>query len=216
MFMIIVMILSFVMFLKLFMTFGKGAKNAKTLPTVAEQEQKMDMKDIEKLISQEILSESEKMKNVEHVEKLDKEIVLIKKHFPNFSPDLFLTKSEEIFDSVLNAFANAHHHTLIEKLTEKLYKSFGEQMQKRENANFKQEILIKHKKTAIETIQVLANKAKVFISFDVAQMSAIINSDGVSFDNPKRIYRDVIYKWIFDSKIDDEKWILSQTSCVEK
>lgn len=226
MFMIVVMILAFVMFLFLFREFGKKRGNEQEISAFdspdssktqkTDEKNKLTINDIEKILSS--IKKDQTEEQVLNVKsgRLSGEIEAIKKYFPGFLPEVFLAKSEEVFDSVLNAFANSHYHTLKEKLTENLFEKFGEQIKKRESRNLRQEILIRHKKTTIEKIQVLANKVKLFVAFDVAQMSAIINADGVSSDNPKRIYRDIIHKWIFDSKIDNEKWVLSQTSAVEK
>ena len=215
MFMIIVAVLAFLMLFKLFKEFGK-TKNEQIMTTTDVEKEKMTRAAIEEFISS-------INKNAENTEKitvadsqLSSDIIALQQLHPGFLPETFLTKAEEMFDSVFNAFANSHHHTLKEMLTADLYEGFADQIKKREEGNLRQEILIKHKKTALEKIQLLANKARLFVTFDVSQMSAIINSDGISFDNPKRLYRDVIHKWIFERKTNEESWILSNTSSAEK
>ncbi|MBR1480299.1 MAG: hypothetical protein IJ599_05450 [Alphaproteobacteria bacterium] len=61
----------------------------------------------------------------------------------------------------------------------------------------------------------LAEKVRMFVTFEVSQMSAMIDVDGVSPDNPKRLYREVIHKWIFEREFDKNSWILSKLSSAE-
>ena len=211
----IIAILAFFVIFKLFKEFGKTKDAQATMANDIEKE-KLKRAVMDNIVNS-INSNSECYeKTQEDNDVLEKEVASLQDRFPGFLIVSFLTKAEEIFDTIFNAFANSHHHTLKNMLTEPLYESFAEQIKKREEANLRQEILIKHKKTTMEKIQLLANKAKIFVSFDVSQMSAIINSDGASFDNPKRIYRDVLHKWVFERDTGDESWILSKTSSVEK
>ncbi|MDR1234015.1 MAG: TIM44-like domain-containing protein [Holosporales bacterium] len=141
--------------------------------------------------------------------------ILLKQKFPDFVLADFLNESEIVFDSIFQAFAAADCDVLKINLSSPLYNGFIEQIQKRNDLNLKQEILIKHIKTTLNKAQMLVTKAKLFVSFEVSQMSAILNSDNVSFDNPKKIYRSVVHSWIFERKYEAEKWILAKTSCVE-
>ncbi|MDR3031489.1 MAG: Tim44/TimA family putative adaptor protein [Holosporales bacterium] len=202
MFTIFLAILSFFVLAKLFSTFGKYANSSK-------KEYKNDSR-IKRAIS------NGKIVNQKSTTTIEKGILSLQEKLSDFSPVSFLNKAEEIFDSIFNAFANSHHHTLKSVLTESLYEQFAENIKKREEKDLRQEILIKHNKTSIDDIQILEDKAKVSVSFDVSQMSAIINSNGVSFDNPQRIYRDIIHKWIFEKRYSNEQWTLSKTSSIEK
>ena len=213
--MLILAIIAFLLIFKLFKEFGK-TKNEPVVTIDDIENSKMTRAAIEDLLS----SINKSGKTVQRIplenENLDSEIIALQERLPGFSPTSFLTKAEEMFDSVFNAFANSHHHTLKENLTEDLYENFASQIQKREENSLRQEILIRHKRTTLEKIQSLASKVRLFVSFDVSQMSAIINADGVSFDNPKRLYRDVIHKWVFEKQRNEDPWILSKTSSEEK
>ena len=104
------------------------------------------------------------------------------------------------------------HYLLKSMLTENLYESFLAQIERRNAKNLRQEILLKHKETRIDKIAVFADNAEILVIFDVSQMSAMVNNEGISFDNPKRIYRDIIYKWIFKRTFGTDNWILSKIS----
>lgn len=144
--------------------------------------------------------------------KLDRVFVALQEKFPDFTPAHFLAKAEEMFDAIFNGFANSHHYILKTMLTEKLYERFSSQIERREAKNLHQELLIKHNETTLDEIQILSEKAQIFVTFDVAQMSAMVTSDGISPDNPRRIYRDVIHKWVFERAFGEDNWILSKTS----
>lgn len=144
--------------------------------------------------------------------KLDESVFVLQQKFPDFTPTSFLAKSEEMFDAIFNGFANSHHYILKAMLTEKLYESFASQIELRESKNLRQELLIKHKATALDEIQILPEKAQISVAFDVAQMSALVTNEGVSPDNPKRLYRDVTHKWIFERAFSKDNWILSKLS----
>ncbi|MDR0640264.1 MAG: TIM44-like domain-containing protein [Holosporales bacterium] len=141
--------------------------------------------------------------------------MLVRQKFPNFVIEDFLVEAESTFNTVFNAFAMADCDVLKAELSTPLYNGFVEQIQKRKDLNLKQEILIKHIRTTLNKVQMLVTKAKLFVSFEVSQMSAILNSENVSFDNPKKIYRNVLHSWIFERKYDSERWILVKTSRVE-
>ncbi|MDR1476213.1 MAG: TIM44-like domain-containing protein [Holosporales bacterium] len=139
----------------------------------------------------------------------------LRQKFPDFSASGFSVQADKLFDSIFSAFASSELDTLKSSLSPALYRSFIEQIQKREKKNLKQEITIKHTKTTMDNVQILVTKAKLFVSFYVSQMSAIINSDGVSMDNPNKLCRNVLHKWIFERKYTDNDWILTKTSCAE-
>ena len=146
----------------------------------------------------------------------ERDISQLQQKFPDFSSISFLSKAEEMFDSIFNAFADSHHHILKTMLTASLYEQFANNIKKREEKDLRQEILIKHKKTAIEKLELLQNKVKILVDFSVSQMSAIIDVNGVSFDNPKRLYRDVVHRWTFERNYASDSWILSNTSYSEQ
>ena len=203
--------LAVLIFFKLFREFGKSREIIINMSATDKEKLK---KTIEDLVA--VNSEGEK---ITPETKVDDELVKntgdLQKKFPDFSTVSFLSRAEEMFDSIFNAFANSHHHILKAMLTEDLYESFASQIQKRESKNLRQELLIKHKKTNLEKIQLFAEKAQLFVNFDISQMTSMVNSDGVSFDNPKRLYREVIHKWIFERNFEKSDWVLLKTSSVE-
>ena len=203
--------LAVLIFFKLFREFGKSREIIINMSATDKEKLK---KTIEDLVA--VNSEVEK---ITPETKVDDELVKntgdLQKKFPDFSTVSFLSRAEEMFDSIFNAFANSHHHILKAMLTEDLYESFASQIQKRESKNLRQELLIKHKKTNLEKIQLFAEKAQLFVNFDISQTTSMVNSDGVSFDNPKRLYREVIHKWIFERNFEKSDWVLLKTSSVE-
>ncbi len=206
MLLLFLILISVLIFFKLFREFGKTQKIIVNLS-------KADKEKLQKAL-EEIIPINMKEQSTSTQEN-NKDLLQLKEKFPDSSIDSFLIKAEEIFDAVFNGLANSHHHILKTLLSEDLYENFAVQIQKRERRDLRQELLIKHKKTKLEKIQFLAEKVRIFITFDVSQMSAMVNIEGVSFDNPKRLYRDVIHKWIFEREYKKENWIVSKTSASE-
>ncbi|MDR1034899.1 MAG: 39S ribosomal protein L45 [Holosporales bacterium] len=139
----------------------------------------------------------------------------LKQKFPNFVLPDFLVHAEDLFDTIFAAFTTSDRDALKTMMTANLYQGFLAQIRKREEKNLRQEVIIKHTKTTLDQIQILVTKAKLFVSFDVSQMNAMLNSDGASIDNPNKIYRNVLHKWIFERKNNTSNWILAKTTCVE-
>ena len=206
MFLIFLVLLSILIFFKLFREFGKTQK---IIVNLSEEDKEKLQKTLEQIIPINIQEQS--IQNQEN----NKDIAKLQEIFPDFSVDSFKVKAEEIFDAVFNGFANSHHHILKALLSENLYEDFAIRIQKREEKDLRQELLIKHKQTNLEKIQLLAEKVRIFVTFEISQMSAMVNIEGVSFDNPKRLYRDVIHKWIFERDYKKENWIVSKTSASE-
>lgn len=199
---------AFLIFFKLFREFGKTREIIINMND-ADKEKLKNF--IENIVSQQPQSATAPS-DPERISAVDPDEALLQSKFPDFSKTSFLIKADERFDSIFNGFANSHHYLLKSMLTESLYESFAEQIARRESRNLRQELLIKHKSTTMDKILVLAEKAEVFITFSVSQMSAIINSDGVSYDNPKRLYRDVIHRWVFERSFDKDSWLLARVS----
>ena len=206
MFLIFLVLLSILIFFKLFREFGKTQK---IIVNLSEADKEKLQKTLEQIIPINIQEQS--IQNQEN----NKDIAKLQEIFPDFSVDSFKVKAEEIFDAVFNGFANSHHHILKALLSENLYEDFAIRIQKREEKDLRQELLIKHKQTKLEKIQRLSEKVRIFVTFEISQMSAMVNIEGVSFDNPKRLYRDVIHKWIFERDYKKENWIVSKTSASE-
>lgn len=206
MFLIFLVLLSILIFFKLFREFGKTQK---IIVNLSEADKEKLQKTLEQIIP--INIQKQPIQNQEN----NKDIAKLQEIFPDFSVDSFKVKAEEIFDAVFNGFANSHHHILKALLSENLYEDFAIRIQKREEKDLRQELLIKHKQTKLEKIQRLSEKVRIFVTFEISQMSAMVNIEGVSFDNPKRLYRDVIHKWIFERDYKKENWIVSKTSASE-
>lgn len=206
MFLIFLVLLSILIFFKLFREFGKTQK---IIVNLSEADKEKLQKTLEQIMP--INIQKQPIQNQEN----NKDIEKLQEIFPDFSVDSFQVKAEEIFDAVFNGFANSHHHVLKALLSENLYEDFAIKIQKREQKDLRQELLIKHKQTKLEKIQLLAEKVRIFVTFEISQMSAMVNIEGVSFDNPKRLYRDVIHKWIFERDYKKENWIISKTSASE-
>lgn len=134
--------------------------------------------------------------------------------FKDWSLSSFIEYAESYFDCVFDAFVNSHLDALKMRLTPKLYEEFCNNIQKRESRNLRQELKIEHILTRIEDISIGDIKSSLLVSFNVLQMSAMIDKDGISMDNPKRIAIDVLHKWTFERKNDNnhtENWIVSST-----
>ncbi|MDR1288798.1 MAG: 39S ribosomal protein L45 [Holosporales bacterium] len=144
-----------------------------------------------------------------------KGLAQLKQKFPNFVLSDFLNQAEEVFDSIFAAFIASDCNALKSKLTTAVYRVFFEQIQRREEKNLRQEIVINHTETTLDQIQNLVTKANLFISFKVSQMNAIVNSDGISLDNPNKIYRNILHRWMFERKYSEDEWILAKISSIE-
>ncbi|MDR1488262.1 MAG: TIM44-like domain-containing protein [Holosporales bacterium] len=145
--------------------------------------------------------------------KISTEFTEICKAFPEYQKIDFMEKMRNRFDSVFQAFVNARYEELKALLSSELYESFSEQISKRESSNLRQEILIKHIETIITKVMPSAKNLILNMKFNVSQMSALINSEGVSYNNPGKIFLDVSHFWVFQRKISkDSDWILIQTS----
>ena len=217
MFLLFLASVAFLIFYKLFKEFGKAHE---IIINVNEE----DEKKLKSIIG-DIMSRNLKNNNQENSgqdtsasainPELAEDIAALQNRFPDFMPISFLAKAEEMFDAIFNGFANSHHYILKSMLTADLYESFAAQIERREAKNLRQELLIKHKKTILNKIRIFAEKAEILLTFDVSQMSAMVDSEGVSYDNPKRIYRDVNHRWVFERVFGRDNWILSKTS-IEK
>ena len=202
----ILILVAFLVFFKLFKEFGKTQK---IIIDMSEEDKNKLANMIDSIIAKQS-DKSSYSSDMRRASALDKEIISLQEKFSDFAPTTFLTKAEEMFDAIFNAFANSHHYLLKSMLTEKLYESFAAQMERRQAKDLHQELLIKHTETSLDKIEILQEKAQILVTFDVSQMSAMVNNEGVSFDNPKRLYREIIYKWLFERNFNKENWRLSK------
>ncbi len=195
---------AFLIFYKLFREFGRTQN---VIINVSEEDREKLKNVIDGIIAKQY-GNPDSSGNPE----LDRVTEALREQFPDFTPSSFLSKAEEMFDSIFNAFANSHHYLLKSMLTERLYESFASKIERREARNLRQELLVKHLETSLSTIRVIPGKVQILVTFVISQMSAMVNSDGISFDNPKRLYRDVVYRWIFERAFGKDNWILAKIS----
>jgi predicted lipid-binding transport protein (Tim44 family) len=134
----------------------------------------------------------------------------------NISDSNLKNDLELIFDNVFTAFAESKHDLLKKNLSPEMYESFAFQITKRESRNLRQEICIKHIETVIEDTKHIDDYTILTVLFKVSQMSATINEEGVSFDNPQKLHIEVCHKWTFrKSAADKDQWTVIQTSIVK-
>lgn len=140
----------------------------------------------------------------------------IKNIYPDFVPEVFTKQSEQIFDEVFNAFASSQHQILKSKLSENLYEQFATQIQKREENNLRQELSISHKNTKVKDVKILTSTIEITVTFLVEQISAMIDINGNSSDNPNKLPRTVCHTWVFSSNITEKQnWVVIKTSAKE-
>jgi predicted lipid-binding transport protein (Tim44 family) len=212
MFLVILILVTFFIFYRLFREFGKTQEIVINVFATNKLAKSALKKASEKTTLPKTIVKHGTLKE----EELSKNIASIQNKIPNFTVSTFLSKAEEMFDTIFGAFVDSNYQLLKSMLTERLYTKFSEQISKREKNNLKQEIQINHKKTTLDKIQIFTKKTKLFVSFDVEQMIAMVNLNGISLDNPKKLYRQVLHKWIFEKEFDKGDWILSKTYSTEQ
>lgn len=144
---------------------------------------------------------------------LKTKIAKLKKIFADFDPKDFLEFANESFSRIFDAFSKSHHDALKMRLSDSLYEKFDEQIQKREALNFRQEFKINEISSTIKEINVIDNEAaEIEVEYNVEQMSALVDIDGKSLDNPNRIFVDVLHNWLFRRSRTDNHWVLVKTS----
>lgn len=209
MLMYILGIIAFLIFYKLFKEFGKTQEIIVNMTDADKEKIKNVIENIASINVDRRVTPQDIMQKISEV---DDTTLKLQTKFPEFSVSAFLSKAEEMFDAIFTAFANSHLYVLKSMLTDKLYEQFISQIQRRDEKDLRQELLIKHQGTTLDNVQILNKKAEILVTFNVSQMSALVNSEGVSFDNPKRLYRDVIHKWVFERNFGEPNWILTKTS----
>ena len=157
--------------------------------------------------------------------KLSDELLKVKEIIPDFVPEVFLKNAEKTLDDIFDAFVNGKHQILKSLLEESLYNTFATQIKMRESQNLRQEINIIHQQTRLEDIIVSYKSIRLLVAMDVKQMTAMVDINGQSLDNPSRLYRNVQHKWVFEtsilikendaSSIYNPNWIITNTSSSE-
>ncbi len=148
----------------------------------------------------------------------------LKSYFDDYAMESsFFDSMNIIFDEIFSAFANSRYDVLKERLSPSLYDSFSEQIRKREEKNLRQDLSIEHISNEIKSVDVFpSNRVEITISFIVSQMSALVNDDGISPDNPNRLSMEVEHIWSFSREFQSDEnsspsnWILIKTSSVIK
>ena len=136
--------------------------------------------------------------------------------FPEYKNIDCATEFEKLFDDIFYAFVESRYIFLKEHLSENLYEKFAEQIEKRQAANLRQEIEIKHKITNILKIINKEDKVIILIQFTVSQMSAMYNyNNNVSYDNPNKVFLDIKHEWQMERKDSSRQWIITKTNAKE-
>lgn len=157
-----------------------------------------------------------KSNNTKQNNSLTSKILAVKNVYSDFVPEIFVKQAEQTFDEVFNAFASSQHQVLKTKLSESLYEQFATQIQKRELHNLRQEISIKHKNTEIMDIKVTQSSIEITVNFKIEQVSAMVDMNGVSIDNPSKLSRSVQHVWVFvANKVSHPEWIITKTDAKE-
>ncbi len=143
------------------------------------------------------------------------QIVKLQEAFPEYIDKNITSELEQIFMTVFKAFVDSRYQDLKALLSKQLYESFSNRIKKREEKNLRQELDIKDVSSEIINIDLINQKARLDVIFKVSQMSTTINSDGISFDNPSKLYIDVTHKWNFERFMSKtSKWIVTKTNLI--
>ena len=67
----------------------------------------------------------------------------------------------------------------------------------------------------MNNIQILTQQIQLLVIFDIKQMTAMVDINGKSFDNPEKLYRNVRHKWVFETDVTSENWIITKTNSKE-
>lgn len=186
--------LSFLILYKLFKAFG--------------QVKYINTKQFEKILKEKMINISEEVLN-------NPQIVKLQETFPEYIDKDIKGELEQIFMTVFKAFVDSRYQDLKSLLSEQLYESFSDRIKKREEKNLRQELDIRDVSAEITHIDFVNQKAHLEVIFKVSQMSATINSDGISFDNPSKLYIDVTHKWKFERPVSaTSQWVVIKTNIV--
>ncbi len=165
----------------------------------------------------EVSNKGNNAQNSAYSNQIAPKILELKNIYPDFVAEVFIKEAEQTFDDVFNAFASSQHQVLKSKLSESLYEQFASQIKKREDNNLRQEISIVHKNTEIENVKINSLEVELTVKFVVEQVSAMVDVNGVSYDNPSKLARKVQHTWVFVSHNNElpTKWIITKTSAKE-
>ena len=201
MYLLFLLLVVVAVFLRLFKIMGKNEySNHETTPSIKPAVESLNAK-----------SNNTKQNN-----SLTSKILAVKNVYSDFVPEIFVKQAEQTFDEVFNAFASSQHQVLKTKLSESLYEQFATQIQKRELHNLRQEISIKHKNTEIMDIKVTPSNIEITVNFKVEQVSAMVDMNGVSIDNPSKLSRSVQHVWVFvANNVSQPEWIITKTDAKE-
>lgn len=201
---IVLLFLTIVLFSRLYVTFGKN-KYCNT------QEEVKIKNAIESLMKNNQNKELTKRYVINS--SLSDKVLEIKTILPDFVPEVFLKQAEKDFNNIFTAFTSSQHKILKEKLTDTLYEDFSFQIQKREEQNLRQNLNIEYKQTVLEDIGINNNTIQILVIFNVKQMSAMVDINGKSLDNPHKISRNVQHKWLFE--YINNQWIIIKINAKE-
>ncbi len=146
-------------------------------------------------------------------EKFDQHVSQIRLKEPDFDLELFLKGSQKAFKLIVTLFAQEQINKLSHLVSPQIYEKFRQSIENRENRQEKMEMEILDVEAKVSSIELKDDNALITINFESQQMSALINSDGLSYDNPSRLVTTVRDVWIFKKELNSQIkiWTLHKT-----
>jgi predicted lipid-binding transport protein (Tim44 family) len=212
---IILAVITFFIFLKLYNALGKNEKdfqnNSKEnrnnifdlYPTNAPRE--AVLKDVTP--PEEVISNPDAF--------IRETLLEIHKIDPKFSEKSFLKGAAKAFEYIVNSFSNGDKGQLKPLLSEEIYNKFSDEIDKWEKSGRYNKITLVSVDTPIITKAILQNNiAKITVKFNTKQINYIGDKDGQLLDGNLSRERQVEENWLFvkDIKSRDPNWKLAATS----
>jgi predicted lipid-binding transport protein (Tim44 family) len=137
----------------------------------------------------------------------------LKEKDTDFNEDTFLNGSSRAFEKIVIAYANSDHTLLKKLLSKDVYAKFAEAIEERQKSNHQMEASIDYVDAEIIDIKITKLSASITVQFKSEQMLAMVNADGISFDNPARLKTRVIDIWTFKRNFSSSSsiWVLVKT-----
>lgn len=143
----------------------------------------------------------------------DKSISKIKCLEPDFEIEQFLKGAQKAFKLIVTLFAEGKLDKLSHLVSPQIYEKFRQAIDERKSRQEQLEIEFSDIQSELSAIEFEDDKALVTVIFESQQISATINADGLSYDNPSRLVATVRDVWTFKKDLDSRTkiWILSKT-----
>lgn len=137
----------------------------------------------------------------------------IKSLEPDFEIEQFLKSAQKAFKLIVTLFAEGKLDKLSHLVSPQIYEKFRQAIEERESRQEQLEIGFSDIQSELSAIEFEGDKASVTVTFESQQISATINADGLSYDNPSRLVATVRDVWTFKKDLDSKTkiWILSKT-----